>query len=345
LRSIVRLRWPTFIFVILLITAAYNGRWRVGRDSALYREVARNLATEKGYTFRSQHERHIYPGLPLLLAGIDKVFGIQDPLQPRVAQAVMLFLGLLTLVVIYYLVLAYYPPWLAVCVTTGVGINMQFLEQTHELLTDLPFLLGVCTNFLGLAKISQRTSRKSIVIGIILATLGAGVAVTMRPTFWALVFAWCGACVIGVFRSRQRWWYAAGIGATVLILLMWWKFDPRIAGKAFLSGKYETVVLNHLQKLDKVDWSQRLNRTFEKHLPESLIGFELVQPMGLMLGIVYIGGAFVLMRKSAVWGLYVLVTIAMTVVIGSVPRYLSSGDCSCSGSRGVPPAGSTAPRS
>ena len=93
LRWIVRFRWVFFLFVGVLLVGAYNGQWRVGRDSAEYRQVARNLAEGRGYTFRGEREQHIYPGLPYLLAGIDRVFGKQDALSPRAAMAIMASMG------------------------------------------------------------------------------------------------------------------------------------------------------------------------------------------------------------------------------------------------------------
>ena len=118
-RWIVKLRWPIFALVGFILIASHNGYWRLGRDSALYRTVARNLASGHGYTFRNQREHHIYPGLPYLLAGIDRIFGRQDAIHPRAALMAMMLISFLTLVVVYHLVRSYFPPWMAVAVTTG----------------------------------------------------------------------------------------------------------------------------------------------------------------------------------------------------------------------------------
>jgi hypothetical protein len=198
-RWIVKLRWPIFSLVAFMLVAAHNGYWRLGRDSALYRSVANNLASGRGYTFRGQRENHIYPGLPYLLAGIDKIFGRQDPVHPRAALAVMLLMSFATLVIVYHLVRTYFPPWVAVAVTTGVGINHEFLQQSHELMTDLPFLLGVCMTMLGIARLPKAKTNGHRVWFAILIGFGAVIAVSMRPTFWALLLAWIGACFVGLF--------------------------------------------------------------------------------------------------------------------------------------------------
>ena len=55
--------------------------WRVGVDSALYRGLARSLVRGDGYVFAGEHHKHAYPGLPLMLAGIEKLVG-ESPAWP-----------------------------------------------------------------------------------------------------------------------------------------------------------------------------------------------------------------------------------------------------------------------
>src|SRR5215213_9667391 len=86
LAPIPRFRWVYFAFVGLLILLAFNGQWRVGRDSAAYRGLAHQLATTGKYVFRdkqthttySDQQDMRYPGLPLLLAAVEKLFGRSD---------------------------------------------------------------------------------------------------------------------------------------------------------------------------------------------------------------------------------------------------------------------------
>ena len=75
------------VLATVLIVISLDVRSRVRRS------VADNLASGRGYTFRGERERHIYPGLPYLLAGIDKVFGHQD--RPVVLEDHHLRVGLL----------------------------------------------------------------------------------------------------------------------------------------------------------------------------------------------------------------------------------------------------------
>ncbi len=316
-----RLRWPIFTLVAFILISAYNGQWRLGRDSSLYRDVARNLASGKGYIFRGQRERHIYPGLPYLLAGIDKVFGRQDPLRPTAALIIMIIISLLTLVMVYLLVRTYFPPWVAVAVTTGVGINHDYLQMTHEIMTDLPFLLGVCMTLLGIARIAKPTTPQRRVGWIAMIVIGAVIAVSMRPTFWALVLAWIGACFVGLLGSRRRLAWGIGIATAAAIVLLWIVLDPRSPGHGAVGGRYEQKVFSTLKHLGNVQWGENLAKFSTKHLPEAFFGLEMPMPWGPILTSVLLAASILLIRKSPLWGLYVLITALMTIVLGSATRY------------------------
>src|SRR5439155_11008520 len=74
-RSIVRHRWWLFGGLVVLYALTFTGDWRVGRDSALYRGLGHTLASGKGFSFSTFGRRQVYPGLPLILGGLEKLFG------------------------------------------------------------------------------------------------------------------------------------------------------------------------------------------------------------------------------------------------------------------------------
>lgn len=320
----VKLRWFIFAIVALNLVVSFNGQWRIGRDSSLYRAVGENLAAGRGYTFRGQHERHVYPGLPVLLAAVERICGHQDALRPRAALAVMLVMAGLTLVVVYQLVRTYFPEWIAVCVTTGVGINHGFVQQANELMTDLPFLLGVCLTLLGLARLPKASSGRQRAWAIVQIAVGAVLAISMRPTFWALAGAWAGACVVGLIGSRRRTWFGLGIAALVLLLAAWISLDPRTGGGSLFGGKYERMVkirLSHFWQTSRADWQKHVASVFIKDLPEEVFGLEMPSPWGPIAVAILLTSSVLLVRQAPVWGLYVFVTIGMTLLLGSKGRY------------------------
>src|SRR4051794_1665275 len=55
--------------VVLLYLVAFNGRWRLDADSALYLTIGRNLAEGRGFTYHGRPHTLAYPGMPWLFAG------------------------------------------------------------------------------------------------------------------------------------------------------------------------------------------------------------------------------------------------------------------------------------
>jgi len=68
-----------FAIAVLPFVLTFNGRWRIGLDSATYRGLGHALALGRGYHFGEFATKQAYPGLPLLLAGLEK--------RPEIAEA------------------------------------------------------------------------------------------------------------------------------------------------------------------------------------------------------------------------------------------------------------------
>src|ERR671912_412063 len=144
-RWIVQHRVHIFVAAAICYLLAFNGAWRVGRDSALYRGLAHSLATGKGYHFTDFSARQIYPGLPVLLAGLEKVFGQRD--WPPIVMMHLFSLG--CLIVTYRLVRLRFPQWGAIAVAACTAMNSWFLELTNEIRDDVPFLFGMLLALYG----------------------------------------------------------------------------------------------------------------------------------------------------------------------------------------------------
>jgi len=115
--KIVRHRRIFWIILAVFYFLAFNGQWRVGRDSALYRGLGHSLATGQGYTFSAFSSRQILPGYPVLLAALEKLFGRSD-LPPML---LMQLTALGTLFFTYKLIRLRFPEWVAIIVTFAVG--------------------------------------------------------------------------------------------------------------------------------------------------------------------------------------------------------------------------------
>jgi len=194
-----------------------RGQWRIGLDSALYRSLGHNLASGNGYKFRGEEERQAFPGLPILLAGVERVFGPRDAMHPTLELCGMLGIALLTLWAIHATLIENFPRWLAVCVTTGVGLNKSFSQHAHEIMTDMPFLLGVSLTFLGASRWNRRQGSAKALAGMT-CLLGVVLAASMRPTALALLAAGVAALLVRLIRRKN--WIALGGACFVLFIIL-----------------------------------------------------------------------------------------------------------------------------
>lgn len=347
LALIPRWRWIYFALIGLLMLLAFNGQWRIGRDSAAYRGLGHQLATTGHYIFRDKHSLSSYsdqqdtryPGMPLVLAGVEKVFGTRD--WPAVL--VVTLCAIATLLVTYRLMKPAVPFWLAIAVVFGMGLNGRFLEHANEILSDMPFLLGVMLTLLGFDQLEKAREARARAISLLLLIVGLLLAAAMRPTFWVLAIALAGTCVWGLFKPthagqkpedarprRLACLMTLGVLAFAAITFML-VLDLRGRSGVGYEGKMLSRFGDFQNKvLDQLP--ENAYAVFEQTLPESFFGTQLGPgfiPMGgkywigfsTIYSLVVIVSGVLLVRRNVLWGVFVLLTVVTMAVIGSVPRY------------------------
>lgn len=322
-----RHRYKLFAGLILLYLAGFNGHWRLEPDSALYLTIGRNLATGQGFTYQDIPHHLAFPGLPRLFALVFKLFHT-DNLLP--ALWLMLFLGFATLALTYRLFLLYAGRPTAVLITFGLGISRLFYRYCFELLSDMPFLLGVMAFLVGFEAVFHRRraddpTRPAPVpwYDWLLLVGGFLVAVTMRPTMWALsvaaVLALVWAAVRGPYRRRPL----IVCAALVLITAAFW-FFARHADNSL--GQYEDALLNykfsHVSTLLHDTFLEYAPRLFEATLCQALFGARLGPGVNTLAGIVVLGLGASLLWYRPIWGLWMGMTVAIVLVaVKPLDRY------------------------
>ena len=301
--------------IALLYLAAFNGQWRVGLDSAIYRGVGDSLAAGHGYTFGGVRQDQVYPGLPLLLAGLKTLFG------PSVVPALiaMMAISALTLLVIYKLVRLHFPDWMAMTVVVGVALNGQFLQQSQEVMTDTPFLLGVVTTLWGIGRLTKGADQRWKSVALLSA--GLALAALTRPTFWVLAGAMILVSVWSILTGprRAKWAGAAGLSAVLLVAILWVALDPRTAGFNPLGGGYERAALSNLGHLPTVA-AREARSAFGQNLTSLFFG-EPMTSVAYAFSALLLLGAILLLRRRPLWGVFTLLTVLTTLLFSSVPRY------------------------
>lgn len=329
--AITRHRKLLFVLIGLLFIAGFNGRWRLGLDSANYRGLALSIASGRGYVFGEWATHQAYPGMPYVLGAIEYVLGPRDRtpslqeqnrlIGPSAATSgsvlFVVLCAVATLVVTYRLIKLHYPKWVAVTVTCGVGSNAIFLQYANELMTDVPFLLGVVLALYGWDLIKRAADRRSRSIAIAVLLCGALLAGTMRPMFWVLLVSWVTFCAWELVRSRNKFYAIALFGVVVVggVLLM---MVPR---------GYETEAVGWL-RVGISRLPKSVHALLNDQLPAAMFGEQLslfsigrISPTSVLGSLLVLGSPLLFLRKHLLWALMVWCTLVVTLFLTQEPRY------------------------
>ena len=336
-----RHRYKLFAFLVAWYLLGFNGQWRLEPDSALYLTIGRNLAEGHGYTYHGQPHRLAFPGPPLLFAAVFKLSHGQNLLP---ALVLMLLLGLVTLALTYRLFLLSAGRPTAVLITFGLGISRLFYRYCFELLSDLPFLLGVMAFLVGYEAVfyrrgnaggrQDRPHSAAHWFDWVLLVGGLIVAVIMRPTMWALL----GAVVLSsgwsiVARLLGGRPEAPGkrLAQVVVVLVLvsavaaFSLFDPRHAG-GHTMGQYEDALFDakfsHLSAMLRQAFTEYVPLLFESAVCKAALGCPIGVGLNTIAGAVVLVLGIGLVRVRPLWGLWVAMTVAVVLVaVKPLDRY------------------------
>jgi hypothetical protein len=313
LDGLVKHRRVAFVLVALVLLSGFNGIWRVGLDSALYLGVSRSLANGDGFSFAGELNEHVYPGLPIALAGLRLVFG--DAYWP--GCLLMLACGIGVLWLSYRLVVSHFPAWVATLVVLGVGLNARFVKHSHELMTDMPFLLACLVSMLGFDRLRGAADRRGRIRGLTILAIGLAAAAALRPTFWVLAIAWAAVCLAGLLRSRngRRRTHLATLAMLSVITLVFALLDPRVMSA---SGIYNRELSQQLHGATTLAWNS-WREVFHRDLPVSFFGQTM--NVGPVASLALLIGAAVVSRRLPHWGCPVFVLAGVAMLVSSDPRY------------------------
>ena len=124
--------------VLVVYLAGVACKWWPTPDSALYLAFGRSLAEGQGLVFNGDPRVLVSPGLPVLLAGLMRIFGVNF-------YAINLFMTLVGLAAVWliYLIISQLSNH-----RTGLGVALvtafsyRFYQSAHEILSDMPFVLA-----------------------------------------------------------------------------------------------------------------------------------------------------------------------------------------------------------
>ena len=319
LDALTRHRRGVFVCIVLLYVAGFNGIWRVNVDSALYRGLGHSMATGGGYTFAGMHHEHAFFGLPLMLAICERLFGV-TPVPPQILITLM---GVATLWFTDRLVRLRFPLWMATLVTIGMALNFRFYRQSQELMTDVPFVLGVVASLYGLdlLRLTPWRERGPAIRAAALFIAGLGLAAATRPTFGVLAGAICLSSIVRAIHNRdgRRGLHMLIAGTAIVITLLLFLSDPRTHGFNPTQGVYEQELIERVQVLPSTIYGS-LEAFFTSNLNDAFYS-QKMQPLGIVFALVVLSGTALLIRRDLTWGLMVIGLVLITLPLSTVPRY------------------------
>jgi hypothetical protein len=312
-----RHRRAIFTLIVVLLLLGFNGQWIVERDTSLFRGLGHSLATGKGYVFGPFASKQVYPGLPFILAGLEKLFG--ETALPAIILMNLMVLGVFFFT--YRLMRLHFPEWVAIAVTAGVGINARCLQMGQELMTDIPFLLGVMWFLYGWERIRLATTYRQVVTAGLLHLLpGLVLSLSMRPTCWVLVLACLMVCVWGAIAGPRRKFYITCLVVVTLGAIAFFYIDPRTRGFNPLGGGYERDLVATFHQLQSIV-ARETKELITRQLSPGFFG-QRFGPMTVPITLALIGSTWFLFRRGfPLWGLLVLGTMGVTIVTEAIPRY------------------------
>jgi hypothetical protein len=327
-----RYRVWVLMVVVGLYAIGFNFQWRLEPDSALYLSIGRNLVEGQGYTYHGKDHRLAYPGVPLLFAGLFKVFGADGNLVPHLV--VMWLMGLATLGLTYRLFLLHSGRPTALLITLGLALSRVFYRYTFELLSDLPFLFGVMAFFVGYEAIFHRRnatapdgtpepSAARWYDGVLLI-VGLGYAVAARPAMWALVAATGLAMIWSLLHGRTRWRHVLVVGLMIGAVALFYLKDPR-QQKHDPNSVSSTITyaeedqLFHLQRERLAIMLETARRNvpgiFENAVAKASFGASILPGLNTILALTVIIAGVLLVRTRPLWGMWVLATLLMVMLV------------------------------
>ena len=282
--------WSLIVVVYLI---GVSPMWWPTSDSALYLSLSHSLAEGRGFVSNGEPHALVTPGLPLVLAGLERAFG------PGYWAGNMFtaLCGLGAVALIYLSVRRLSDDSIAFAVAVVTALSYPFYSNSHRILTQIPFVLL----FWGMFYACLRRREGSAWWGVSIAVLSV-LSIVIRAPGLLLV----GPLGVGLFfngdRSggtrRLRWCSVAMLGPMFIIagamLAVSWVRSGELPG--YLS--YALGVLGGGGVGGRVFAVGQAASRMPDVVTKLLVGQRGLLPLGVLTGGVIVAGMVHLWRSN-----------------------------------------------
>lgn len=301
----------------LIYIIGFNGQWRLGPDSAIHVTIAQSLAQGQGFAHPTGLEDTVNPGLAYLTAASFRLFGID---QFYTINALMLLSAAAVLVLTFWVVRLRFDRPTAVLVVTMLGINETFYRYGYQVLTDMPFLLGLMLMLLCIEWLHRKDTRPWVAAGLIIVSIA--VMAAFRSVVATVIAAGILAAIYRSLKAPGGGLYA--LGAVVAAGVLW-------AMRWLTGGVAETRDEGRvLEQVTETPLADTLHRVFiengpsllTENLPEAVFAVDFGTAVSLPIGVALIVIGIALFRVRPLWGALVAVFVAQWLVFITTERYV-----------------------
>jgi hypothetical protein len=315
-----RQRW-VWVTILLLYAAGFNGQWRLGPDTAVHMQIARELVRGQGYHHPTGLQATTNPGLPILLAASQYLFGEQTLWPPHL---LMLGIGLLGLYLAYQLYLTHGDdPAAALACTALLAGSETYFRYNFYLLTDLPFVVSLLLMLLGFERLARQ--RGPMALNVLFIVLGIGAMTLFRSVALVVLAAVVAVMLWRLMVGPHRQRYALVLGVLLLAVLAARGIDPRLAHP----GELVPDEIQIGQRLvDRFDWTVEkaftvnLPRIFNEDLSETVFGLDLGPWLSVVLSVTLLTLTAAVSRHRPLWLMLMAAFLIQWIVFSSINRYM-----------------------
>lgn len=217
---------------VLVWLSRLQGPLDLRYDAGVYYILGTSLAEGKGYRLLNEPGEiqavQYPPGLPALVAGLQKIAGTSDPALVGHWLRLVYFGMFITFIVMVYMLCArYLPPHFAFLATLVTLLHMQTIWMSELLFSELPYAL---VSMLLLLAVTRQTSTAREWLGGFLGSAGF----LIRSSGIALLAAWVGESLLRR-RFRQM---TFRIVVALLPVLAWQGYTATVKSSADYSQKH-----------------------------------------------------------------------------------------------------------
>ena len=316
-----RYRFPLFAAVALVYLAGFNGVWRVSKDSALFMALGRSIARGEGFTYLGEPHNWVEPGLPYLIGWSFRLFG-EDVYWP-ILLAILLS-GAAALGATFGTVRLYAGRPTAVLVTLLLALWETFYRYAYHVFTDMPFLMAVMMFLLGYellvgprpppaAPAARRARLSRGAAGWLLILAAAPLLCVFRPAVLTFLGALAAATAWKLYRGPYRLRHLLILLVAASVFIGFRQADPRrrtADQPVYREARLKGLVTERLGFAVRRTLTDNLPALVSEHLPEAVFTTEIGPVADEVASVAVMAAGVLLLRRRALWGLWVGATLA-----------------------------------